>query len=301
MKIRGTTITTPVKPEAVVDDENICQKPWSSKNTVDKLCPSFTASGSAVTCEPVEGYPLEVVSTINDKGDYWESITLRQSGKNLFDKTKYPFNPKNWINQNTGAVVGGDNGYSCTVDYIPISHLRGKTITLNHTPGGSSPGMAFYDGNKIYISGKKGSAVVVPDTAVYMRFTVDNAYADGEDVQWEVGSVATAYEPYKGQTLTADFANLYEAHVLFGSYNWQTGVLDTGDDGYYQHDPATDTFTIIDNPSAYVPPTVRNIYPVVGENCFYSDCGNTTVSGKADPVAIINKLTNAILSLGGNV
>lgn len=32
---------------------------------VDKLCPTFTASGSVVTCEPVEGYPLEVVSLVN--------------------------------------------------------------------------------------------------------------------------------------------------------------------------------------------------------------------------------------------
>lgn len=168
MKIRGTTITTPVKPEAVVDDKNICQKPWSSKNTVDKLCPSFTESGAVVQCQPLEGYPLEVVSTIDYKGDYWESVTLTQS--------------------------------------------NGDTST----------------------------------------------------------------------TFTVDFANLDEAHVLFGSYNWQTGVLDTGDDGYYQHDPETDTFTMIDDPSTYVPHTVRNIYAVSGTNSFYSDCGKTTVLGRTN-------------------
>ena len=32
-----------------------------------------------------------------------------------------------------------------------------------------------------------------------------------------------------------------------------------------------------------------------------ADKGNIIVTGKADPTAIINKLTNAILSLGGNV
>lgn len=47
-----------------VDDSQIGEDAWSSKNTVDKLCPSFTKSGSVVTCEPVEGYPLEVVSHI---------------------------------------------------------------------------------------------------------------------------------------------------------------------------------------------------------------------------------------------
>ena len=60
MKIRGTTITTPIARSAVADDKSVSNKPWSSKNTVDKLCPTFTESGSVVTCEPVEGYPLEV-------------------------------------------------------------------------------------------------------------------------------------------------------------------------------------------------------------------------------------------------
>lgn len=32
--------------------------------TIDKCCPAFTESGPIVTCEPVEGYPLEVVSKI---------------------------------------------------------------------------------------------------------------------------------------------------------------------------------------------------------------------------------------------
>ena len=38
-----------------------------------------------------------------------------------------------------------------------------------------------------------------------------------------------------------------------------------------------------------------------GVNTIYADSGNVTVSGKADPTAIIEKLTNAIISLGGNV
>ena len=284
---------------AIIDDSALGTDAWSSKNIVDKLCPSFTESDSAVACEPVEGYPLEVVSALAPKADdsYHGVITLTQCGKNFYDKTKYPFSPKNWINQNTGDVVGGNNGYSCTVDYIPISHLRGKTITLNHTPGGSSPGMAFYDVNKTYISGKKGTAVVVPDTAVYMRFTVNDAYADGEDVQWEIGSVATAYEPYKGQTFTAD---LSEVGVAEGGYNWNTGVLINDSGEMWQHNLSNNTFTNIDTED-YNPLIVRSVPALPGTNTLYSDCGDTEVSGKADPVKIIEKLTNAILAQGGTV
>jgi hypothetical protein len=38
-----------------------------------------------------------------------------------------------------------------------------------------------------------------------------------------------------------------------------------------------------------------------GTNVLYADSGEITVTGKSDPVAIINKLTNAIISLGSNL
>lgn len=40
---------------------------WSSKKIVDTLCPSFSVSGNPVTCNPVEGYPLSAVVTLNPK------------------------------------------------------------------------------------------------------------------------------------------------------------------------------------------------------------------------------------------
>lgn len=74
--IRGTTITTPLARTAVPDDSAVSKKPWSSKNTVDKLCPYFTESGDLVVCEPLEGYPLTVISYIGQDGA--SKITLRQ-------------------------------------------------------------------------------------------------------------------------------------------------------------------------------------------------------------------------------
>lgn len=47
--------------------------------------------------------------------------------------------------------------------------------------------------------------------------------------------------------------------------------------------------------------TPQEIHALSGENILYSDTGDTTVTGKADPGAIIEKLTNAIIALGGNV
>lgn len=257
------------------DDTNLGEDTWSSANTVDKLCPSFEERGSMVRCEPVEGYPLAVVSHL---GGERNSATLIHCGKNFYDKNAYPLQESQWINKNVGNLVTGSSTCYCTPDYIPISHLRGMTITLNHPPGGSSPGMAFYDADKVYISGGKGTAIKVPDTAEYMRFTVDGVYGDGTDVQWEIGATATAYAAYNGHTYTADFGKT----VSGGTYDWASGVL-TDENG---------------NETRLTP---QRIPALDGMNTLCSDTGETAVKGKADPRAVMEKLTNAIIALGGNI
>lgn len=42
------------------DDSTVGEKPWSSKNIVDMLCPPLEESGNPVVCYPVAGYPLGV-------------------------------------------------------------------------------------------------------------------------------------------------------------------------------------------------------------------------------------------------
>ncbi len=42
------------------DDSTIGEKPWSSKNIIDMLCPKIEESGNPVQCYPVSGYPLGV-------------------------------------------------------------------------------------------------------------------------------------------------------------------------------------------------------------------------------------------------
>lgn len=42
------------------DNSSVGEKPWSSKNIVDMLCPPLEESGNPVVCYPVAGYPLDV-------------------------------------------------------------------------------------------------------------------------------------------------------------------------------------------------------------------------------------------------
>lgn len=287
---------------ALNDEVVSAEYSWSSKNTVDKLCPSFAESGSVVTCEPLEDYPLEVVSELDDIGKMWQEITLTQCGKNLFD-----------FQQGTYQV-----NYTTGIRYGYALKMPPGTYTLYAKQIGE--GSHFVYGRHHGADGSyKADIRLVQDTQFYTRtvtvetgdvlYIYDGISSHGEvsanamfanfQVQIEAGSVKTDYEPYNGVTFTVDLSNLDDP-MYFGSYNWNTGVLDTGDNGYYQHNPEDGSFTRIDITS-YVPSVVRNILALPGANCLYSDCGDTAVKGKSDPVKIIEKLTNAILTLGDNV
>ncbi len=263
-KIRGNTVGTPLARGAVTDDTAVSKKAWSSRHTVDVLCPSFSEKGSAVRCEPVEGYPLKVTTDLPTSESGISKITLTQSGKNLFDYTEYTF--ENYLITHAHGVSQASSGFSAVLEYIPIPHLRGLTITLNHpacekTPT-TSAGLAFYDADEKYISGSSGYSHTVPENAEYMRFTVPREYADGTQVQIEIGSVVTEYEPHWQWEHNAE---LDEPVFEGGSHVWS------------------------------------NIRAHAGVNTIWSSVGATTVEGRADPVAIIEKLTQAVLSMGSNI
>lgn len=253
--------------EVNINDDAVGSDAWSSKNIVDKLCPAFEKTGTVVQCEPVEGTSLK--ATYNAGGLF--SITV--CGKNLYDKDTYPLltNGKyvGWAHRDSGILVSSENFRR--TGFIPVAHLAGQTINLNHAPTSGNSGMAFYsslptiegdypntgDNERLkaaFCGGGRGNNITVPDNAEYMIFTVPVANATN-DLQIEIGSAATDYEPY-----------------------WERKATDY------------DSAVVIAN---------KGINTVVGYDGVIP--AEITVTGKADPVAIIEKLTNAVLSMGSNV
>lgn len=291
----------------VINDVAVTDKAWSSQNTVDKLCPSFTESDYVAVCEPLEGYPLNVVSTISADydGTNLEKITLTQCGKNLFD-FKQTATELTYTNDKGGqATRFGHAIYLPSGTYTIKATSSGdgkRTVTLVINGADASNKALVYlvantatykqtftltDGDVVYVLNANSGSTVGGTTSILSSL----------DLQLEAGSVATDYEPYCGKTYTANFTNAEQIEGK-GFYNWNTGLFNNGASDY-QHDIETGRLTMIDsNPENTI---IRNIPAVSGTNRFYSDCGNTTVSGRADPVTIIEKLTNAILALGGNV
>lgn len=140
----------------------------------------------------------------------WTGLDVKRTGKNLYDISSYPLTSGIWIHGGSGYTAE-NNSYAST-DYIPFKGYDGQTITLNKRPGGANPGIAFYDYRQWYISGvaNAGGTAGTPMTAAvplgteYMRFTVP---ANSTDIQLEIGTEATAYEPYSGETFSIDWAN----------------------------------------------------------------------------------------------
>ena len=85
LTVNGVTYTVEDPDAANIDDGKIGPDAWSSKNTVDKLCPLFTESGSVVTCAPVEGYPLGVVSKIEPIQEGSGDPTPEVLGDNIYN------------------------------------------------------------------------------------------------------------------------------------------------------------------------------------------------------------------------
>lgn len=413
-----------------IDDTVIASdKTWSSKNTVDKLCPTFTESGSVVACEPVEGYPLEVASKIIPKqsgsGDpspenvrpieSWTGAKLWQGGKNLL-KRPMEYNPSYVPFEECFFLKAGTYYFSVKPRvagvwrfyislYYPDGTVDGTNCPVpNRADDPNSFGLYF---TKIGDSGRwggyaNGSATygiveLVHDSYIAINYGNNETENLFYDVQLEVGSVGTEYEPYtEAEEITIDFGQA----VYGGSYNWKTGEL-TVDKQYitvdgncvfngnsvYDRTNSTNRFVVVPNtgfqshklakleawsdmllvaegidvwvtdnaktinrfmvdvgtnlhinisneslgisteddydtrtnkfksfceahPLHFVLPlaehitiqlTPQEILALHGVNTMYTDTGDTTVSGRADTSAVIEKLTNAIIALGGNV
>lgn len=266
---------------------------------IETLCPPFSVKDSAVRCEPVTGYPINIrshfgVTTVDGTPIPWDDFTteLTICGKNLYDRVAYPLVEGKYITTN-GKPTGynATTNYACTEKFIPIDHrLRGKQITLNHPPvetGGGNPRMAFYtaanENTMISGAGGNGYTHTVPDTAAYMRFSVPKKYADGTQIQIELGTMVTSFEAYRApevfQARLPAVSDFYQ-----GYFDWSTGGL------YSTHDLTGGTLVEKASPTQVSVTSARIIRPT-GSPVLYSDTGETEVSGRVNPAEMLDILT----------
>ena len=220
-----------------VDDTKVSELPWSSKNTVDKLCPTFTEIGVAVRCEPVEGYPLTVTA-----GD--GATTITRCGKNLLNDGWKDFGNYNTAKNFILSLPNGE--YTASA-----KHTEPKSTSYLYLKKSTDGGATWTEHTRLIAGTRTNVAKFdVIEGEMWALWTSNATYLPYiESVQIEVGEEATAHEPYNKET--------------------------------FLHSETIPAWN--------------------GVNTLWADVGEITVKGKADPVAIIEKLSNAIVALGGNV
>jgi hypothetical protein len=237
-------------------DTAIGAYPWSSKKIVDTLCLPIEETGAVVACEPVEGYPLEIVADEN-------ATTITQCGKNLWNfksgvsvvnytttadvyterygyRVKLPagtYTAHAELVKNLGSsyqyvygYIVKDNGDMVrTAHLVAAGDVTTRTITLKQ--------------DECYLICHGYSMTSISESQANKLFN------EGWNIQIEVGKTKTPYEAYSGNTFAIG----------------------------------------------------ETIAANSGVNYLFVDSGNITVKGRENPQATFNKLTQAIISTGGNL
>ena len=224
------------------------------KDIIDKTCPAFTQSGAIVTCEPVEGYPLIVVTDAS-------ATKLTQYGKNLLTsniESKTASGVTFTANSDGSITVNGTATADVFYEVGKAQVKAGQTYTLN---GGAEGG------------GGARYALFVAHESVYY-------YDYGKSVTFT--GVANKNNTFRIMVKKGTTVN----NSVFKPMLRLASVADAGYERYQA-------------PLTYAPG--KPVPALPGVNTIYADAGEITVTGRANPAAIIKKLTNAILSTGGNV
>ena len=183
---------------------------WSSRKIIDTLCPAFSVSGNPVTCTPVEGYPLGVVVTLEPKqagsGDPspdnvrpisgYSSVAVNVRGKNLFDFELSPAG-NSWVIpflQQGSYVLSMRN-----IDDWWSGNPNGKLWFLRNSDNTIVVEKVAFSNLEV---GERGFATLnVPYSGEFRLNTFISNISDYiEDLQLEVGSTPTPYEPYQPGT-----------------------------------------------------------------------------------------------------
>ena len=221
-----------------IDDTAITESaPWSSKHIIDTLCPPLEETENPVVCYPVAGYPLgckvswepvqegsgepspDNVRPIKGR----DSVVVKVTGKNLIQPYEKDTQiAKNGVTMDYNVesqlvhVYGTATGIADIYDAeqrIPLFVKSNVTMSITVRAGKIPDGtiIQYSDfvtlglsctGSKPYATG----AFSRPDFPGYVKFTVNIPAGVVVDftiaVQLELGTTATAYAPYTGQTAT---------------------------------------------------------------------------------------------------
>lgn len=301
-----------------IDDTAVsAEKTWSSKNIVEKLAPAFESSGPVVTCNPVKGYPLNVVSQIvavqGGTGDPspenvrpisgWDAANLWVGGKNLFDPGEAEGTYRIGAGGlSTGKVYIKDVMFSFGSDSPAYEPYQGQTITLPF-------GQTVYGGTLNWTTGVLTIHFKYLElNSAYDYYVYDHqSYPKGVscnvlDARYNLAEAICSHGECM-QKFVSDKPSYFWIGVNNPDVYW-IGIMDElGFNSLEEFKSWLDTQDVqivykTQNPIT-IQLTQQEILALSGTNTIYTDTGDTTVSGRADPNTIIQQLAARIAALEG--
>lgn len=254
------------------------------ENIINKCCPTVTESDSVVTFESIEGYPLGVVSKIVPKQE--------GSGDPSFDNIR-PISGHTAVNLNRNddvfTIDFGQTVYGGNFDWNNgVLTIDRKMITL--------------DGTEVWTAHATGKTGIKRYRLTRQNNTtlLANIKLRGEQSSIVDDNLLCSKLP----THSGDWGWMAKSDCIYAEGTASINCVHTqyADDleGFKEMMKGAQIVFCLENP-IIVQLTPQEFLALPGVNTFSSDTGDTTVTGKADPTAVIEKLTNAIIALGGNV
>ena len=255
---------------AGIDDAVIAtDATWSSRMIVDSLAPAFSETGAVVMCNPVARYPLSIKAQI---------VPLQEG-----------------------------TGDPSPDNVRPISGWNSATLTHNDTPITIQFGQTVYGGTLDVGTGvlTVDSIFLKLDTTYVIRF-YEFQGKNGVFFLYCLPGIFTRIEGVCSHgicTTRVSIAN--ESWIWLGVNNemvYWVGVLDAlGLSTVAEFKSWLDTQDVQIVYPAKEPVTIQltpqEILALSGVNTIYADTGDVTVSGRADPNSVIQKLASRIAAL----
>lgn len=162
------------------------------KSLTYRFTPTQSGTGDPSPSNP---RPINAVTTAN----------VVHAGKNLF--TTEGEETTSFLKSDGTITTGsGANGWNLS-DYIEVK--EGVTYYFNpNTTAGTTAKAGYFDASKNFVSAINSGAIsfTVPSGIKYMRFSYRST---STDIQLEVGSTPTTYEPFTSTTHPVDFGTVY--------------------------------------------------------------------------------------------
>lgn len=218
-----------------IDDDVVsATNPWSSQKIVDTLAPPFEVSGAIVTCNPVAGYPLHVVSQImpvqEGTGDPSpdnvrpisgrESVTVTRCGRNVMPQQEkvaaYHGVSITWHGDGSVSIFG----QSTKTFYIVGPHFYAPKGTYYAYINQSATKLGIQYTGSLYINKQ-----ITMDGIAPCRYIV--YFDEGDIVDETIYTMLSAgakapekWEPYQGN----DYALTLPETIYGGTLDAVTGV-----------------------------------------------------------------------------